>query len=499
MPIRKTISQHRPIILAIFIQLFVVWGISQPANQKSPTAFRVGERITYSISFDKFTDVAYAEIYTVSRGNLSGNDAVELRSKVKTLNLVSAAFYEVDEVRTTFVNPDSGLPLHTRKTVNPDGLPKETINDYLKNPTTSFDLLSLIYKIRQSGGSGNATLLENEKTYNVTFQPIGNESVKTAAGDFETTIVAVQSEYLTEIGIKEFKINLSNDDVRVPMVVRLKMGRSEFRAEAASIQSIVPEPDVTPTPKPISSVSPVPTPVRTPQPYVPNLPLAPELSFPLGESLEYRVTAAGRPVGTFVLRARERKQVGGRDTLVLSATVTNAVPGNPVFSLNDTITAFVDPESLAPRQIEIKLSSGLSMLNQIAMFDDRTGSILYGGANKVDAPIGTHSILSLIYAMRSFNLKPSKTASNPVNDTRVAVFWESQPYVFTLRPSVDSLLETQTGKVSAQAITINTGNTQLDQLGLKVWLGNDEFRLPLRFSVGVYQADLVSVSNISPN
>jgi hypothetical protein len=47
-------------------------------------------------------------------------------------------------------------------------------------------------------------------------------------------------------------------------------------------------------------------------------------------------------------------------------------------------------------------------------------------------------------------------------------------------------------------ITINTGNPQLDQLSLKVWLSNDGRRIPLRFSAGVYQADLVSTSNILP-
>jgi len=499
-PIHQRFTFHRFLSIGAILLVLICLAAAQPPRQDSPTAFRVGERITYSVSFDKFSDVAYAEIYTVSRGTLSGKDAVELRSKFKTLNLVSAAFYEVDEVRTTFVSPDLGMPLYTRRVEDPDGMSKETIGDFLKVPAANLDLLSLIYKIRQTGGSGAASLLEGDKVYTVTFTQAGSENVKVAAGEFETTVVAVQSEYFTEIGIKELRLNLSNDDTRVPVMVRLKMTRGEFRAEAASIQMIVPEPAVTPTPGPVPSVTPkpTPTPVRTPEPYVPNRSLSPELSFALGEALEYRVTAGGRPVGTVVLRARERKEIDSKDTLVLTATVTNAVPDNPVFALNDTITANVDPDSLAPRKIDIKLSSGLSSLNQMAIFDETTGKITYKGKEQVDAPNGTHSILSLIYAMRSFNLKPSKTLSNPVNDTRVAVFWDSQPYVFTLRPSADSVIETAIGRLSSQIIAINTGNAQLDQLSMKIWLGNDERRLPLRFMVGVYQADLVTVSNIPP-
>ncbi len=90
------------------------------------------------------------------------------------------------------------------------------------------------------------------------------------------------------------------------------------------------------------------------------------------------------------------------------------------------------------------------------------------------------------------NLKPSKDADNPVNDTRVAVFWDAQTYVFTLRPAVADIITLKGEKISAQMVSISTGNPQLDQLNLRIWLGNDQSRLPLRFSIGSYQADLVS-------
>jgi hypothetical protein len=104
--------------------------------------------------------------------------------------------------------------------------------------------------------------------------------------------------------------------------------------------------------------------------------------------------------------------------------------------------------------------------------------------------------LSLIYAVRSFNLKPSKDTYNPINDTRVAVFWENKPYIFTLRPSTAEIIDIKGMKISAQLISVNTGNPQLDSLNIKVWLSNDSRRLPLRFSAGQYQADLISEKNL---
>ncbi|HQU94345.1 MAG TPA: DUF3108 domain-containing protein, partial [Pyrinomonadaceae bacterium] len=442
----------------------------------------------------------YAEIYCVSSGSLSGKAAIELRSKVKTLNLVSAAVAQIDEVRTTFVDPESGSPLYISRTDNSEGLPKETISDFRQTGAASLDLLSLIYKIRHLGGSGTANVQVGEKVYSVAFSPSGTEKVTVPAGDWDTSIISVQSDYFTEQGFVDVKINLTADEAKVPVLIRLnKTKKSGYRVEAASIQTIVPDPPANPTPTPTPAV-PVatPRPTATPEPYVPNQALAPELAFQLGETLEYRVTAGGRPVGTFVTRARERVQVAGRDTLILSLTVTNASPGNPILALNDSIVANVDPVSLAPYTLNIRMAGPLASLTQSVIFDDRTGSITFKGTSKVDAPIATHSILSLVYAMRSFNLKPSKVRDNPVNDTRVAVFWDSRPYVFTLRPSAAAEITVNGEKRQAQLITINTGNRELDQLGLKVWLSVDATRVPLRFSAGQYQADLVSVSTVAP-
>jgi hypothetical protein len=114
------------------------------------------------------------------------------------------------------------------------------------------------------------------------------------------------------------------------------------------------------------------------------------------------------------------------------------------------------------------------------------------GPNRVDAPVGTHTLLSLIYAIRSFNLSPSKDRLNPVNDTRVAVFWQDKAYVFMLRPFEPESVTVNGQKVMAQKITIKTNNVQLDQLGFTLWLSSDPSRTPLMISFGPYHAELIA-------
>lgn len=488
-------------LFGAFISPFVFVSAQNPAVKSEITQnlFRIGEKITYNISFGKFDNIGYAEMFVVSSGKLGDKNAVELRSKIKTNNLVSAAFYEIDETRISYVSAETGMPLYTKKTENSSILPKETVKNYLVNPSTNYDLLALIYQIRRSGGNGSFTFSEDERVFSFNVVNGLSEKIKTDDGEFETNVAAVQSEYFTENGIKDLKVNFTLDEHKVPVLIRFKTDKGEFRASLASLQFIVPEVIAETTPRPIQTPRPqvTPKPIPTPLPYQENQPLLKELPFELGEKLDYQITQSGKNIGTFTLQAKERKQFLGQDSLFLTATATSS-QGNTIFKTNDGIKANVNPDTLAPQQIEIKFNGSLSSLNQTTQFDQRTGFIMLNGTNRMESPVGTHSLLSLIYAVRSFNLKPSKDPNNPVNDTRVAVFWDKQPYIFILRPSNAEIINLRGERVSAQLITIVTGNPQLDMQGIRLWLGNDDKRLPLRFSIGTYQADLVSESKINP-
>ncbi len=135
-------------ILFLSLSAFVILQNASAQNQIKaqtlpPTPFRIGERLTYNISFEKYNNAAYAEIYAVSRGKLGEKDAVELRSKIKTNDFVSAAFYLLDEARMTYASAENGLPLYVKKVSNAGILPKETIDNYLIAPTLNYDLLTL--------------------------------------------------------------------------------------------------------------------------------------------------------------------------------------------------------------------------------------------------------------------------------------------------------------------------------------------------------------------
>lgn len=479
-------------------------GVSAQSLEKTETAvatiFPVGEKLTYTVSFGRFRNAGYAEVYAASRGKLEGKDAVELSAKFKTNDLVSAVFYLLDESRVTFAAADSGLPLFIRKTSNAGVMPSDTTANFLTIPTQNYDLLTLIYRLRNAGGAGNLLLQEDEKIYAVNAQTTIGEKIKTDIGEFDTVISNVQSEYFTQKGLKDFRVNFSADERKIPVSVRFKTAKGEFQALLVSLQKIEAESSaqITTTPTPTPTPLQTPTPLPTPTPSLDNQPLSANLPFVLGETLEYRITSGGQNVGAFVLQAQQRKTIEKRDTLFLSATVTRAERSEGLFRIGDSISAMVNAESLSPFQFEAKFSGSLSSFNQTVRFDQERGIAIFDGANQSQIPLNTHSLLSLIYAMRSFNLKPSLDKNNPINDTRVSVFYGSQFYVFTLRPLEAELINLRNEKIPAQMITVITGNPQLDALSLKIWLSNNEKRTPLRFSIGNFQADLISETIVQP-
>ena len=472
--------------------------IVTPEIINASSSFRIGERITYNFSFETFENVAFAETYVASRGKLGEKDAVELQSKFNTNDFLSAAFFLIDETRTTFVSTDTGLPLYVRQISRASGIPQETLSNFLVAPTGNYDLLSLIFQVRKNGGIGSFNLQENGQIYNISFQNTGTERVRTDVADFETSISTVQSNFLTENGILSMRVNFTQDGARLPVLIRFTTKRGNFVGKIASLQNLEETnavlPVITPTPTPVVIATPKPSAT----PYIENQALLTELPFQLGETLKYQISENGLKIGTVTLSAAERKLIQNNDTLLLAAKVSSVEPNNQLLNLTDTITAQVNPATLAPYQIELKFSPKYTAFNQTAIFQQEFGTVVFDGARSAPIPVGTHSLLSLAYAIRVFNLKPSKDPKNPVNDTRVAVFLDDKAYVFILRPSDGEIINLQGEKTAAQQINIITGNPAIDRFNIRLWLGNGDARLPLRLAIGSYQADLIEAKTITP-
>ena len=86
MKISQLSNDRRPVIAAIVAMLcFCVFSAGSLTAQDAsdsvvaaPVRYRVGEKLTYNVSFGKFTNAAYLEMSVISSGKLSGLDAVDV-------------------------------------------------------------------------------------------------------------------------------------------------------------------------------------------------------------------------------------------------------------------------------------------------------------------------------------------------------------------------------------------------------------------------------------
>ncbi len=487
--------------ILIFICCQSAFAQSPKAETPSSGRFSVGERLTYNISFASFNTAAYAETYVISVGKYGTQDAVYLQGKLKTTDLVNAAFFSTDETRQTLVSPDTGLPLLTKRIFGDNGFAREKVTDF-KGAAAGYDWLSAIYHLRFASETGGSfPIQEGGEIFQATYRLVGKAHNRTAAGDFDTIVLEVQNPTFPGL-----QIYISTDEQRVPVVITYRHPKGMIRAELAGIQDLAPEPAAvaTPQPNPTPIAIATPKPKATPVPYKSNQPLAEDLPFDLGETLNYKLTRTGsaNAFGTMVVQARERRQFFHknlmRDSLLLSASVLEINEPTSFFTVGDAIRSRVDPESLLPLFTEISFKGALSQFNQTLSFDQTLGKVSDSKAAVIDIPVGTHDILSLAYAIRSFNLKDIKPSKGPSPDTRVAVFTSDGPVILTILPQPEETLDYQGRKVMTQVVFTNIGQTTV-----KMWLSKEPDRLPLRLTVTSplfsFTADLVSVTqNVPP-
>lgn len=483
--------------ILIFICCQFIFAQNPPAAKTGSSGpFNIGERLTYNISFSNFNTAAYAETYVVSQGKYGTRDAVYLQGKFKTTDLVSAAFFSVDETRQTLVASDTGMPLLCKRIFNEGGFAREKLTD-LKGAAAGFDWLSAIYHLRFAGNTdGSFAIQEGDQVFQATYRMVGSAHNKTGAGEFDTVVLEVQNPTFPGL-----RVHISTDEQRLPVIITYKHPKGMIRAELAGIQELAPEPVValTPqtTPTPVTAATPKPRP--TPTPYKNNQPLAEELPFDIGETLTYRLTRPGsaNSFGTMAVQAKERRLFFSKDSLLLNVTVQEINEANSFFMAGDSVKSYVDPESLLPQRSEIVFKGALSTFNQVLNFDQTIGKVNDNRAAVVDIPVGTHDILSLAYAIRSFNLKDAKGGKAPGLDTRVALYTSDGPVILTILPQPEEFVDYQGKKIATQVVFTNVGQTQV-----KLWLSKDADRLPLRLSIASptfsFIADLVSVTQITP-
>jgi Protein of unknown function (DUF3108) len=484
------------LFLALVFPLFAQQtdGVSGLGFSQSP--YRVGEKLTYNVSFSSFPSAAHVEVEVVSRGMHYGRDAIQLRAHVETTGVINVALFAINNDYVSYIDPNTGLPFRSQETVRDALRTADAVQDFSqpggneaippkqKGFPGTYDLLSAFYRARAlplaNGATYNFTVRGEGTDYPAELRVVGRDVIRTNVGSFPTIVTEIKAKTSP---LKNLRFYFSDDERRVPVLMSARLKSGELTAELAGSEIIKP-PAETATPTPPIVAAPVPTPTPAAPP-----PLSANLPFKLGEQLNYQVFIgnSNTPLGSASFHVRGRQKYFERDGLFLTVTAQTTGAAAQIFVARDQIDSYVDPKALLPYRTVMNLSEGRRRLNQTLSFNQETGLATNDQGLRVEVPIGTHDYLSFFYILRTINLAPNKKSA-------ISMLVENKPKTILVDSLPRETIDLGNRKVAAIPLKITTDDQQPDKFQLRMWISADNQRLPLRFTcitrLGPLRADL---------
>ena len=479
------------VLASIFPLLGQENGAAIPLAQ-SP--YRVGERLTYNVSYSSFPDAAHVELEVVSRGVHFGREAIQLRGHLETTGVINVALLAINNDYVTYIDPGTGLPFRAEETARDaiktasavDDFNQPAGNEALPPPQKAvqgtYDFISAFYRARAlplaQGAVYNLSVRGQATEYQAELKVVGKQIVRTNVGSFPTIVTQIK---LNSSTIKNIKAYFTDDPGRVPVLVTASVSKGDLRVELAGSELIAP-PDSTSTPTPAIVVAPAPTPT-------PPKGLDENLPFAVGEQLNYQVFISGgtTPLGLATFQVRGRSRYFDRDGVFLTVNAHTTGGAARLFNATDTIDSYVDPKGLLPYRTVMNLSEGERRLNETLTLNQESGTATSDKGGRIEMPVGTHDYLSFFYALRTLNLNPTKKSA-------LSMLVERKPKTLFVDSVKREAIQLGDRRIPAIALSITTDDPDPDKYRLRMWVSDDRRRLPLRFTcttkLGALRADL---------
>jgi hypothetical protein len=512
------VTQSLKFPTACLLLVLGAFVFSSPAQQTgdltsqpfSPAPYRVGERLTYNVSFSNFISAAHVELLVAARGTFFGREGIQLKGHVETNGVVNAALFAINNDYITYVDPATGLPYHGQQTIRETARTTETSAEFNQPAGTAaipdkrtasvpgtYDFLSAIYRVRAlsltDGTTYSLSVRDENQNYQIEVKVSGSEVIKTNVGSFNTIVAQVRVRSESDRGGYSLKAHFSDDQRHVPVLIVTRISAGEVRAELAG-SGFVP----TPTPPPATTPTPV---AGTPPPRAPVVipPSAPaedtgtgDLPFKVGEQLNYQVFVpsiqSSVGMASFQLKARSKYFDHDGFQFTVSAQTTNAL--QRLFVANDTMSSYVDPKTLLPFRTELNFNEGRHRLNSKLTINQDYGTATTESGNKIEIPVGTHDYLSFFYVLRTLNLTPPRRSA-------LSILVNNQPKTIFITALKRESLQIGTQAVMAIQFSLTTDDADADKYQLRGWISDDKRRLPLRLTavteIGAIRADLAII------
>jgi hypothetical protein len=491
------------LLLALIISTFAQETSGVGSTPFSPAPYRVGERLTYNVSFSSFPTAAHIEVEVLARGTYFGREAIQMRAHVETSGVVNVALFAINNDYITYVDPNTGLPFHSETVAREASRASDTVQDFNQPAGTiatsskragipgTYDFLSAFYRLRAlplaEGSTYDFVVRGETEEYQAELKVTGRQIVQTNVGSFNAIVSQVRVANNSKANGYRVRIFFSEDERHVPVLITAHVSSGDIRAELAGselVSSPVSTPSATPPPSVLAS------PTATPSGLQPQSSDDPVLPFKVGEQLNYQIFLAGSntPVANANFQVRGRSRYFDHDGFLLTVQAQTTNAAQRIFAANDQINSYVDPKGLLPYRTEMNIVEGKRRSNQTLTINQEYGTATTVNGEKIEIPVGTHDYVSFFYAVRTFNLTPPKRNA-------ISILINKKPATLFVTSLKRETIELGPQKIPAIALSLNTDDPRSEKYQLRIWVSDDKRRLPLRITatteIGVVRADLV--------
>jgi hypothetical protein len=500
------------LVLGAFALPFSAQQTDDLASQPfSPGPYKVGERLTYNVSFSNFISAAHMELLVAGRGAFFGREGIQLKGHVETNGVVNAALFAINNDYVTYVDPANGLPYRSQQTIREASRTAETFADLNQPAGTAaippknsgafpgtYDFLSAIYRLRAlplTIGSTYSLMARNDnQNYLIEIRVTDREMIKTSVGSFNAIVTQVRVKSDSQGNSYSIKAHFSDDQRHVPVLLIARLSAGEIRVELAGSGFVA-----TPTVPPVASATPVPgVPTATGPPVViPRTPVSDEgalndLPFKPGEQLNYQLFLPNSPaaIATATFQVRARSKYFDHDGLWFTANAQTTNELQKLFAASDIMSSYVDPKTLLPFHTELTFNEGRRRLMTKLTINQDYGTATTDKGERIEIPIGTHDYLSYFYVVRTFNLTPPKRNA-------ISILVNNKPKTLFITALKRESLRMGSQTIPAIQISLTTDDAQGDKFQIRGWISDDRRRLPLRLTavtpLGALRADLAII------
>lgn len=226
------------------------------SQKEEGTAFKVGEKLKYRLSYSNFLTAGFATM-NIKKATNKGREAFHVVGKGKTTGMINW-FFKVKDNYETYFYKDTFLPYRFIRQINEGGYTKDkeiffdqenneviVIDNEKKNRKTFNttgkvqDLLSSLYYMRNKDITGfkkgdeiNLPIFLDQETMKMKLRFLGREIIKTKFGN----IKAAKFRPLVEAG-RVFKekesvtVWVSDDENKIPLRIKASLSVGSLRAD----------------------------------------------------------------------------------------------------------------------------------------------------------------------------------------------------------------------------------------------------------------------------